>query len=320
MKKVIDIISCSFFLGKNFTANVACTYFLNRVFSFKKKPNKFTYRLLSNKHKAIERYLLNKYADLFDDLKNKPSEVVNISGSAMPIWVCWWQGMDSMPLIIKRCYKSICDNANGHPVILITSENFKDYVSIPTHVLNKLENKVISLTHFSDILRVTLLYEHGGLWLDSSIFVSSKIDEKIFQSPFYTGKIINKTDNVSKCRWTGFFMAGQKGNVLFDFMRSAFFVYWEKENFLIDYFLIDYFIATGYESSQSIKKIIDDVPFNNPDLQELLKKINGPFDLEIFQKITSSTIFHKLSWKGVPNLLNEENENTLWGYFVQNKI
>ena len=104
------------------------------------------------------------------------------------IWIFWWQGYDTAPLLVKKCIDSIIKNAGNHPVILITKENWKNYADIPDYIIEKVEKGIITLTHFSDILRMSLVSEHGGLWLDATIFVSSQrflniaLSFRIFQS------------------------------------------------------------------------------------------------------------------------------------------
>ena len=86
-----------------------------------------------------------------------------------------------MPPIVQSCFQSLCSHAGNHLVHLITQENISKYVTIPDYILRKVQEGKISFTHFSDILRMCLLYEHGGLWIDATVYVSEPIPEKVFQ-------------------------------------------------------------------------------------------------------------------------------------------
>ena len=79
-----------------------------------------------------------------------------------------------MPDIVKACYNSIQRHACNHPVILITEENFRDYIDMPEYIINKQKEGYIDITHFSDILRMMLLTKHGGIWMDSTLLIPSK--------------------------------------------------------------------------------------------------------------------------------------------------
>jgi hypothetical protein len=117
-----------------------------------------------------------------------------------------------MPPIIRACYDSVQKYRGQHPVHLITKSNCADFVSIPYHIMKKLNSGLITVTHFSDILRTVLLYEYGGIWMDATILVTEAIDFNNLK--FYTMKETLKTDNISKARWAGFFLAiGSRGNL-----------------------------------------------------------------------------------------------------------
>ena len=60
-----------------------------------------------------------------------------------PVWICWWQGEESMPDIVKACYRSVLMHADRHPVRLITEHNYRDYVTIPTFILEKQQKREI---------------------------------------------------------------------------------------------------------------------------------------------------------------------------------
>jgi hypothetical protein len=59
------------------------------------------------KHRSILKYLLYHY----DDLIRKYSEIVTVTKHNIDplsiIWVCWWDGEEAMPAIVKICYNSI---------------------------------------------------------------------------------------------------------------------------------------------------------------------------------------------------------------------
>ena len=72
--------------------------------------------------------------------------------------------------IVKICVESIKKNAGDHRVIILTDDNYKQYVDIPEWVEEKKKKGVISRTHYSDILRLSLLARHGGMWIDSTFY------------------------------------------------------------------------------------------------------------------------------------------------------
>ena len=57
-----------------------------------------------------------------------------------PVWVCWWTGEETAPLLVRQCIKSIRKNAGTHPVHLITKDNYRDFLEIPAFMLEEVQS------------------------------------------------------------------------------------------------------------------------------------------------------------------------------------
>lgn len=264
----------------------------------------------TSKHYAVLKYLEDHYGSLISEYTSKVQNDEPLSESC-PIWICWFQGIENMPPIVRGCFESVKRNAGLHPVKLITLDNFNQYISLPQFIIKKLENEEISYTHFSDIVRNNILADHGGIWLDATIYLTGGLNE--WNSlPFYTIKQRSSKDNVfvSQCKWTGFCMGGIKGNVLNSFVSDFFNLYHTNEHRLIDYFLIDYIIAFGYNSIPSIRKLIDDVPYSNPDIYYMQANMSAPLNEEELSRICKHTSVFKLNWR----IVNPSDKKALYYY------
>ncbi len=254
--------------------------------------------------------VIEKYKILIE----KTSDVSKESSNSN-IWIFWWQGYEAAPLLVKKCIDSITRNAENHPVVLITKENWRNYADIPDYIIQKLEKGVITLTHFSDILRMVLISKHGGLWLDATIFVSREIPEYCFELPYFSIHYETSTSRIAQGKWAGFCQAGQKDSLIHIFCRDIFFSYWKKYNKLIDYFLIDYTMLIGYNNIPEFKKLVDSLPLNNQGIKELDKHFNDEYSKELLDNILSESTFFKLNWKR--DYKKETNgKTTLYGYFL----
>jgi len=271
------------------------------------------------KEKIIKDFLKREYADiinLFSTIDNKTKNEINIK--SYTIWVCWLQGEENMPEIIKKCYQSMLKYSNENRVILITMENYINYVTIPDYIIDKVKKKIISLTHFSDILRICLLYEHGGLWLDATVFLTSPLEE----IPFEVFSLKCKDDlweNINKKRWLIFVLYTAPKNILPEFVRRIFFEYLKKYNLYIDYYFLDHIINIGYETIPSIAKLIDTIPSSDAIPHFFHNNLNEKFDPIIYNQICSVTHFHKLNWKADCREYTNDGELTYYGYFLQTK-
>ena len=222
------------------------------------------------------------------------------------IWIFWWQGKDRMPSLVKKCYQSVIRNKGRRHVILITKDNIKQYATIPDYIYEKVNNGEITLTHLSDILRFNLLNEYGGLWIDSTIYLTDSLDV------FDTEKIVTCGGypkdgffNISYGRWTGFFIGGPQDSELFNFMDNFFRIYWKYNDKLIDYFLIDY--ALNYAWNNNLGGFNFSKKNINPDLFKLQGILKEKYDSDLFKKITKNTRAFKLSYKKKINTNNEQS-------------
>lgn len=132
--------------------------------------------LCKRKENYIGYYLNKNYKHILD----KYSKVRTILGRKLsnniPIYFFWYQGWNNTP-IIKNNYNTL-KRFCGKRVIFISSENVEEFIHLPKIIYEKLECGMISYTHFADIVRMTLIAERGGIWIDATTFVCKNISEK----------------------------------------------------------------------------------------------------------------------------------------------
>jgi hypothetical protein len=289
--------------------------FWDMLDSQRNKTGIFSQKIAEKKHSTITKWLTNRFQYLIIAYKNRSDENTAFQGYIPPlIWVCWWDGIEAMPPLVRACYNSLLKHKNGYKANLITKDNFKNFVSVSEHILEKLEAGIITVTHFSDILRMSLLAKYGGLWLDATILVTGTI--QLGNVPFFTVKRDFGGKDVPRRRWTGFCIAGQKNNLLFEFSKDFFNEYWLKNNDMIDYFLIDYVIAIAYNSFSLVKQMIDNVGNNNPDVSVMQHNLENKFSVDFIEKF-KDTVFHKLNWKKQCTTVTSNKNSTLYEYILE---
>lgn len=200
-----------FRFSKHFGWNVAWNLFCNDVRKYFSHSKSSREKANAKHHEVIENYLCTKgYGADFSDIVSSNHVALTENVGDNNIWVCWWQGEKSMPEMIKKCFNSIIRYSNGHPVKLITFENYKDYVQVDHRIVDKVKNGTFKLAHFADLVRLKLLEQYGGLWLDSTILLTANINEDFFQK-FFSVKIKPvDNDSVSEYRWCSFVLGGVK--------------------------------------------------------------------------------------------------------------
>lgn len=239
-----------------------------------------------------------------------------------PIWICWWTGLDSAPLLVKQCVKSIRKHAIGHPVNFITQDNYKEFLSIPEYILDKLSTGKMCVANFTDYLRFSLLEKYGGIWLDATIYVSQDLPESYFANSIFTCKSQEiECRYISKFRWTSFCFGGWKGNVLFKFFKAAFEKYWKEQDAAVDYLLVDYIIDIASRNITAVSQQLEKVPINNLHRDDLQAAMNDALDeTKIDDIINQETILYKLSWRETYSKYTEEGRKSIYTAFLDMPI
>jgi len=100
------------------------------------------------------------------------------------IWILWQQGWDKAPPLVKACAKSWQEMNPNWQVHLVEEKTIKDFA--PAY--EKILAPKASRTARSNIARLSLLLENGGVWADSTLFCQQPLDQwlpKVTQSGFF---------------------------------------------------------------------------------------------------------------------------------------
>lgn len=256
--------------------------------------------------KVISHVNLNEDDELFVNSEIKKDNV---------IWTMWWQGLDCAPQIVKACIKKLLINNPDKKVVVITKDNFDQYVHLNDRIMTLFRNKHISFTHFSDIYRTNLLYLYGGVWIDSTVWTTQKIPNKIFKENFFTIKTGIYTNDPSHGRWTTFFLECKSKNELINFVRKSFDVYCDRYDMFLDYILFDYFIDLALKNNSNLSEMIGRIPKNNKAVFSLQKKLN---DTSSVYK-SPNTYLYKLTYK-MKFRKNVDKKDTLYAKIIKGKI
>lgn len=249
--------------------------------------------------------MLNYYKKTFDNFLKQYDYTQNktLMNSESPysncIWVCWWQGLDKAPELVKVCVESIKRNAGDHPVIVLTEENYKNYVDIPQWVEEKKNRGIITRTNYSDLLRLSLLSKYGGMWLDATFYCSDQIPEKYFELPVWS---IKRPDyahaSVASGDFAGYSLAcNSESRWIFATIRDFFLNYWKDNDTMVDYLMVDYMIVLAQKMDNEIAKAFAEIPSNNPLCDELFKNLNDVYDEMLWNQLKRDTLLFKLTWK-----------------------
>jgi hypothetical protein len=260
----------------------------------------------------IQNYLIKKYDHLIDSYKslhekaidkNKPKENI--------IWLCWLQGLENAPEIVKKCVDNVRHfHSEDCTINLVTLENYKDFIQLPPHIEEKFEKKLIKLAHFSDVLRLYLLAAYGGVWIDSTVLILKKLPTDVFDEEFFSLKSTSypTASTVSYGKWTTFFIKASKDNVTVLFLRDLLSQYWKDHHAELDYFLFDHAISIAYQNFPTFQRQIDQLEFFGNNRYLLMPLLFREYNQEADKLILQDHVkIYKLTYKFDPALTLKEN-------------
>lgn len=248
------------------------------------------------KDKYITELLYDKYNHIFNECRY--DKLSKVEKNKNVVWIFWWQGENQMPKLVKACYNSIIKNApKNSEVILITKNNYTEYIDLPNFILDKFNAGIITITHFSDIIRTCLLCDYGGLWLDATIYLSCNLDSRIFDRPFISWVGPDNDWFDPKCYWCGFAIGGYRYYPLFKIMKDFWFAYWEEHNVMIGFYLIDYVISTCYHKNMMIRNDIDNYSLSGENIFYMANHLNDSLGIKEYMALKQKTDLNKLSYK-----------------------
>ena len=239
------------------------------------------------------KYLWRQYKDLI----TKPlDETQEAKEPTRIIWVCWLQGLENAPEIVKKCVESVKRNMPKYEVRVLTAENMFEYVTLPEHIVQKYENGTITFTHFSDILRTALLVQHGGIWLDATVLLTDELPALMTEaSLFFLQKSKLQFIPHAGSSW---FIVAHKGNAVLQRVLELLSEYWRRESKLRDYFLFHLFVHLVLTKNEQGKNVLHEMPYiSNVDAHTLQYTLFENHDEQIWRQTTSRSPIHKLTWK-----------------------
>lgn len=290
--------------------------FIETTYKVSKKTKLKCLILLCEKIYKFKNFLILKF--LNNNLDRKIlSFGNNETKTKQIIWVCWFQGENQAPPIVKTCINSIKDHSNGWDVVIITKENMLNYVNIDERILKKWESGTISNTSFSDLLRVNLLAQNGGFWMDATIFLTKDMMPIEYYGSFFSLKSDDFPINpITMGFWSGYYIFSTKGNIIVEQWAEYFNKYYIKFNQPVDYFLVDYLLLLtlsnldllSFFQTKSINgngRFLLQAMLNQPATQENIKLILD--DKQGVHKVT-----YKKKYK-----LEVNNIKTMYYYFFK---
>lgn len=229
------------------------------------------------------------------------------------IWICWLQGFQTAPEIVKKCCNSIKNNIKNKEIILLDETNIFDYVKLPDYIIDKYKQGLIKTAHFSDLLRLELLTTYGGTWIDSTVFSSNpNTPDFYFDSKLFVFQMLKPGLNGQTLTMSNWFISAYSNSPILLMTKFLLLEYWKKKNKAFDYYIFHYFFEIA-------KNLYPDewnsvVPISPECAHNLQLNFYKPYREKIYNGIIKISDFHKLTYR-----LNDYEEGSILDFFLKNK-
>lgn len=274
------------------------------------KGSQLVYRAVKNRYMAR---LRRRYRPVIEAWRRENPDAASLPHAhSNKVWVCWLQGFENAPEIVKACRASLQRHLPpDRELIEITEANLGQYVEFPDFVWESYRAGRVSMAHLSDLIRTNLLIRHGGTWIDATVFLSDgNLPAAMLDADFYLPQFCDPltyygfgTGFDDRClAVSSWFISSCTNNEILLLVRHL--VYHNlRLGKASDYFIFHYMVQLAFETYPEQWRRIPFLPAKSAfSLQERLLE---PFDAQAWELMKRGTPMHKLSYKRVRNVTPE---------------
>jgi Capsular polysaccharide synthesis protein len=177
------------------------------------------------------------------------------------IWLLWLQGWDDAPWLIRQVAESWKINNPDWNIQYVTLDNLHEYVCDIDYIYD--ETKKIEPPAKSDIIRLSLLKNHGGIWADATMLcmqpLSSWVEEAI--KPAGLWMYHGPGGRMAKIGPASWFIVSEKDSLIINKWKSACDEYWKDRTQADDYYWLDGLFRKLFDSDLEFRNQWNLVPY-----------------------------------------------------------
>lgn len=273
------------------------------------------------------------------------------------IFLLWLQGWDNAPWLQRQVRKSWEINNPDWNIILLDESNLRNYINDIDYIYD--ESKNIQYQAKSDIIRLSVLKNIGGVWADSTMLCMQPLDNWVHEKVepagmwMYRGGGGGMPGEIGPASW---FIVSKSGNYILTEWKKECDNYWITNpivNHSENYFWMDILFKKLYNSNSNFKELWSLAPNincgykgsshtlanfgmdgNDNELKEMFK-ISPPYALKFWNywhdlfdgdynsekcKESNGGYAITLSTQLQNNLIETENEKNIFTIWTTNNI
>lgn len=182
------------------------------------------------------------------------------------IWLLWFQGWENAQYLQKKVAESWELNNPTWTIQYLDMNNLKNYVTDIDYIYDN--NKDISQAAKSDIIRLSLLKNHGGVWADSTLLCMQPLDswlEKAIEKTnfwMYRGNGARMDERYGPASW---FIVSKKGSYIITRWKEECDKYWKENNYTNNYFWMDELFKKLFQTDENFREEWNKTPYLNAE-------------------------------------------------------
>ncbi|MGX2985972.1 capsular polysaccharide synthesis protein [Ursidibacter sp. B-7004-1] len=238
------------------------------------------------------------------------------------IWQYWGQTTEfkDLPEVVQISFNSVDKYKEDYKVIRLNDENLSEYIDLPNFIYEKRKNSNFRYVFFSDLLRLALLKNYGGIWIDATVLITSPIPDELKKQDYFM--FYRDMNSPYRNKWgkhNSYFSyyPQHKINCLSSFIISKpeietvkifldlLLYFWKTQDKIPHYFFFQIlfeYIISNHTPTKSMIRIDDSLP------HLLQNKIYDKFEQSDYLDITALSSIHKLTY------IKKYKENSYFSY------
>lgn len=202
--------------------------------------------------------------------------------STNAIYMYWADGFENAPNLIRLCSLSWKTMNPTWIFVELNDKNLPEHISDMSFLLA--QKPKMSLSSYSDLVRLSLLREHGGVWVDATVFCLKPLNQWLHEaSPNGFFAFSHPKRQISS--W---FLYAHRDSIIIEKWFKEMLEYWSSRKETKQYFWVHQLFRNCYRREEAFRKNIN-----------TMKKMDA-IPLHQYQKngiLDDSTVVQKLSSK-----------------------
>lgn len=170
------------------------------------------------------------------------------------IWLLWFQGWDNAPWLVRQVAESWEINNPSWNIEYVTIDSLPNYVCDIDYIYD--ETKKIEPQAKSDIIRLSLLKNHGGIWADATMLCMQPLDIWVEEAVGPAGLwMYHGNGGGMHCKDgpASWFIVSEKNSLIINKWKNACDEYWKNRINNDNYFWLDGLFRNLFETDIEFK-------------------------------------------------------------------